>query len=85
MRADVKSSQQQKWRQINKYVETLDALFEETGFTTDKKIEIADMGSGKGYLTFAAYDFLRNSKGLDVAVTGIDANPTLTPKVYRDR
>ena len=32
-----------------------------------------DMGSGKGYLTFAAYDYFKNIKGFDVKMTGVDA------------
>jgi hypothetical protein len=30
------------------------------------------MGSGKGYLTFATYDFIRNIRDINVAVTGVD-------------
>jgi hypothetical protein len=35
------------------------------------------MGSGKGYLTFAAYDFFKNNLGLDLSVTGIDTRSDL--------
>ena len=35
------------------------------------------MGSGKGYLTFAAYDYFKNILGLDVEVTGIDTKSEL--------
>ena len=30
------------------------------------------MGAGKGYLTFAAYDYLKNTRGIDVKITGVD-------------
>jgi hypothetical protein len=35
------------------------------------------MGSGKGYLTFAAYDYFKNVRGLDVKVTGVDTKQQL--------
>jgi len=59
-----------KYRQINKYLEIMDDLVSNTSLP--KNIHIVDMGSGKGYLTFALYDFLKNQKGLDVEVTGIE-------------
>ncbi len=59
-----------KYRQINKYLEIIDDLVSNSKLP--KTINIVDMGSGKGYLTFALYDFLKNQKGLDVRVTGIE-------------
>ena len=38
------------------------------------------MGSGKGYLTFAAYDFFRNVRGIEVTMTGVDVRPDLIEK-----
>ncbi|MCP4552394.1 MAG: SAM-dependent methyltransferase, partial [Bacteroidetes bacterium] len=35
-------------------------------------LKIVDMGSGKGYLTFALYDYLNNSKGFSAEVLGIE-------------
>lgn len=54
----IKPSQQGKWRQINKFVEVLANLIEHSDLNGKPDLKIADMGSGKGYLTFAAYDFL---------------------------
>jgi 2-polyprenyl-3-methyl-5-hydroxy-6-metoxy-1,4-benzoquinol methylase len=68
----VRSSQQDKWQQINKFVEILDGLVERAALGRDKKLRLVDMGSGKGYLTFAAYDHLRNALGFEVEMTGID-------------
>ena len=53
-----------KYKQINKYLEIIDGLLKTTPLP--KKVNIVDMGSGKGYLTFALYDFLRNTRELDV-------------------
>jgi SAM-dependent methyltransferase len=64
-----------KYKQINKYLEIIEGLLKST--TLPKKINIVDMGSGKGYLTFALYDFLRNSRKLDVQVTGIELREEL--------
>ncbi|MGM0580718.1 MAG: class I SAM-dependent methyltransferase [Bacteroidota bacterium] len=64
-----------KYKQINKYLEIIDGLLQSTSLP--KKINIVDMGSGKGYLTFALYDFLRNTRKLDVQVTGIELREDL--------
>ena len=38
---------------------------------------MVDMGSGKGYLTFAAYDYFKNTRGVDISVTGVEAKDDL--------
>jgi hypothetical protein len=35
------------------------------------------MGSGKGYLTFALYDYLKNKQSLDVSIVGIELREEL--------
>jgi hypothetical protein len=35
------------------------------------------MGSGKGYLTFAAYDYFRNTRNIDVELSGVDTKEEL--------
>lgn len=57
---DIRASQQDKWRQINKFVEILGGLFEKSSLKDKNSLRIVDMGSGKGYLTFAAYDYFQN-------------------------
>lgn len=64
-----------KYRQINKYLEIMDHQIETN--ITKKGLKLVDMGSGKGYLTFALYDFLQREKGLDVTVTGIELRQEL--------
>src|SRR5215204_6485253 len=56
----IKPSQQDKWRQINKFVEILAGLVDASPMKDKEELRIVDMGSGKGYLTFAAYDYLAN-------------------------
>lgn len=64
-----------KYRQINKYLEIMDHQIEAN--VPKKELSLVDMGSGKGYLTFALYDFLWRIKGLDVSVTGIELRQEL--------
>lgn len=64
-----------KYKQINKYLEIVDSLLEPAALPST--INIVDMGSGKGYLTFALYDYLKNKRGLDVRVKGIELRKEL--------
>lgn len=62
-------SAQDKYRQINKYVEILSSLIQ--GIAPGQLKKIVDMGSGKGYLTFALYDYLIGI-GLHPEVIGVE-------------
>lgn len=66
----VKNQHQDKFRQINRFVEFIDDSLEY--LPKDKTIRILDFGSGKSYLTFALYHYLHVEKGLDIKVTGLD-------------
>lgn len=61
---------QDKFKQINHYIEILSSLIKELPEGTIKKV--ADMGSGKGYLTFALYDYLHSVLKLNTEVVGIE-------------
>jgi SAM-dependent methyltransferase len=61
---------QDKFRQINHYIEILSSLIKELPAGTIKKV--ADMGSGKGYLTFALYDYLHSVLKLETEVVGVE-------------
>ncbi|MDP2723721.1 MAG: SAM-dependent methyltransferase [Bacteroidales bacterium] len=71
----IKKGMEDKFRQINKYVEVVSHVVEQAnmpaGFT------VADMGSGKGYLTFALYDYLTNKMSLSPEVVGVELRPNL--------
>ncbi|MGI8811516.1 MAG: class I SAM-dependent methyltransferase [Pyrinomonadaceae bacterium] len=69
---EIRAKHRDKWRQINKYVEILAGLIADSPLAESSDLRIVDMGSGKGYLTFAAYDYLVNVKGLEVSMTGVD-------------
>ncbi|ARS41217.1 SAM-dependent methyltransferase [Sphingobacteriaceae bacterium GW460-11-11-14-LB5] len=61
---------QDKFRQINHYIEILSSLIKELPEGSIKKV--ADMGSGKGYLTFALYDYLHSVLKLETEVVGVE-------------
>lgn len=69
------SGMQDKYKQINKYIEIVENLIIQTNLQSP--IRIADMGSGKGYLTFALYDHLVNNLGMEVFITGIEQRQEL--------
>lgn len=73
----VRDKQQDKWRQINKFVETLAGLFDNSPLKDRGEINVVDMGSGKGYLTFAAYDYFTSVRGLKAGFTGVEARSEL--------
>ena len=68
---------QDKYRQINKYVELANQLLND--LPANASISIADMGSGKGYLSFALYDWLVR-KGFKVSMTGYDIRKDMVEK-----
>ncbi|MBK7933685.1 MAG: SAM-dependent methyltransferase [Acidobacteria bacterium] len=73
----VRDREQNKWRQINKFVEVLASLVDKSELKERKQLRIVDMGSGKGYLTFAAYDYFKNIREVDVQITGVDTKREL--------
>ncbi len=66
---------QKKFKQINKYIEIIDSLLKEIELPENPVI--ADFGSGKGYLTFALYNYLKYNNGLDVTIVGIELRKDL--------
>ncbi|MDD2968128.1 MAG: SAM-dependent methyltransferase [Lachnospiraceae bacterium] len=63
-------SKYDKFRQINRFLEFIEDIIPE--LDKEQKIHILDFGCGKSYLTFAMYHFLKNVKGLDISITGLD-------------
>ncbi len=66
-----------KFKQINKYVETIDGIIKASSLKNKKLLRIVDMGSGKGYLTFAVYDYLVNTLKVEASVTGVEMREDL--------
>ncbi len=69
------AASQAKWRQINKFLEIIAGLLR--GAHLPQDAHIADMGCGKGYLTFALYDYLTSQTALRPRITGIEQRPHL--------
>jgi SAM-dependent methyltransferase len=67
---NVFKARQDKYRQINHYIEILSSLIKE--LPEKKSLNVVDMGSGKGYLTFALYDYLTNVLDVNTKVTGVE-------------
>ena len=59
-----------KFRQINRYLEIVDDVFEY--LPVGRTLRIIDFGYGKAYLTFALYHYLKKIKDRDVEIIGLD-------------
>ncbi len=78
----VREGMADKHRQIHKFVEFLSHLAAVTDLPASRPIEIADMGCGKGYLTFATHDFFNRVESRAANVAGIEARPELVQKCH---
>ncbi|RMR04119.1 hypothetical protein ALP94_03334 [Pseudomonas savastanoi pv. glycinea] len=65
-------SMSRKWKQINKFIEVFSHALTSSPLKLDQPIKVADFGSGKGYLTFAIHDYLRNTLQAEGQVTGFE-------------
>jgi SAM-dependent methyltransferase len=74
-KGEVFKNAQDKYKQINQYISLLSPMLQEL---KDNELQhVVDMGSGKGYLTFALYDYLHNVLKLNTQVTGVEYRPDL--------
>lgn len=64
-----------KYKQVEKFVEIIDSFFD--CYKDCKPLNIVDNGSGKGYLTFATYDYLTNVREMNVMMQGVEAQENL--------
>lgn len=75
----VMADMQHKYKQICKYVEIVDGVMRQTKF--DDEIHIADMGAGKGYLTFALYEYLTTHYDKKIVMEGVEIRKDLVEKI----
>ncbi len=75
----VTADMQHKFKQIYKYAEIVESLVKPMRF--DGTVHVADMGAGKGYLTFALYELLSQRMNLDVDIKGVEIRPDLVLKI----
>jgi SAM-dependent methyltransferase len=74
----VRASMRGKVDQINAFLREVDAVLPAT--LPERPLEIVDCGCGLAYLTFAASFYLKQVRGIEVHVRGIDKNPALVRK-----
>lgn len=75
---NVRSGMYDKFKQVDKFIETMDSLYRASGLSEKDEIKITDMGSGKSYLTFALYDHFKNKLNKKVNVRGIEQRQELS-------
>jgi len=75
----VMADMQHKFKQICKYVEIVDGVMRQTKF--DDEIHIADMGAGKGYLTFALFEYLTTHYDKKIVMEGVEIRKDLVEKI----
>jgi len=59
-----------KFRQINRFLEYIEDIL--PNLDKEKELSILDFGCGKSYLTFAIYYYLKELKGYQIRVIGLD-------------
>lgn len=64
------SQRYDKFRQINRFLEFIEDILPR--LSREREVTILDFGCGKSYLTFAMYYYLRELKGYDVNIIGLD-------------
>jgi hypothetical protein len=72
---ELKWEMSDKYKQINRYIELLEPEIKEIDLPDT--FQVTDMGSGKGYLTFALYDYLSNVLGKTPKMTGVEEREEL--------
>ncbi len=68
----VKPSMYGKFKQICHFIELIDGLIRDSDLREKNLLSVADIGSGKGYLTFALYDHLTAKLSKTAQVCGIE-------------
>lgn len=75
------ASRYDKFRQINRFLEYIEDILPQ--LPKDREITILDFGCGKSYLTFAMYYYLRELRGYDVNIIGLDLKTDVIRKCSR--
>ena len=75
----ITADMQHKFKQIYKYAEIVESLIKPMKF--EGTVHIADMGAGKGYLTFALHELLTQRLKLDVDIKGVEIRSDLVLKI----
>ncbi len=73
----VRTGMADKHRQIHKFVEILSHLTTHANLPLHRPITVADMGCGKGYLTFATHDYFNLVEKRAAHVSGVEGREEL--------
>jgi SAM-dependent methyltransferase len=76
-RGEVRPAMGDKLRQINKFVDTVAGLYNSSPLKGRETLSVVDVASGKGYLTFALYDYFNNVRGVRATFTGVELREEL--------
>ena len=68
----VKANMNDKFRQINRFLEFIEELVEPAEGEEQRPLNIVDFGCGKSYLTFIVYYYFSEIKRRPVRMTGVD-------------
>lgn len=71
-KGEVKGDKYDKFRQIDKFVEIVSSLIDDSNLAEKEKLSVIDYGSGKSYLSFALYDYLTGRGKFKVSIKGIE-------------
>ena len=75
----ITADMQHKFKQIYKYAEIVESLIKP--MKLEGTVHIADMGAGKGYLTFALHELLTQKLNMDVDIKGVEIRSDLVLKI----
>lgn len=75
------TSRYDKFRQINRFLEFIEDILPK--LAKDREVTMLDFGCGKSYLTFAMYYYLRELRGYDVNIIGLDLKTDVIEKCSR--
>ncbi len=75
----LKAVMQHKFKQINKYIEMLEPMLK--ALNNKNFLRIVDMGAGKGYLTFALYEYLSSNSEIDFELIGVEQRRDIVDEV----
>lgn len=67
-----------KYKQINRFLEFIRDVADR--LPGEREVRLLDFGCGKSYLTFAVYYYLKELRGFDVRITGLDLKEDVIEK-----
>ncbi|MCJ8322901.1 MAG: SAM-dependent methyltransferase [Rhizobiales bacterium] len=72
----IKPRMVKKYKQICRFTEILADKLQQSGAIKQKRVKVIDIGAGKGYMTFAIYNYLAKNN-LDPVIHAVDFNSDL--------